>query len=157
MGDLMSQRSNHVRLVRSNDKSDVSKAISAGWARILRTVGKGTFADSIDIGTKTIDRALTGESVPELHTALNSLAVDITALDEVFALYGLRVKPLKAEPANDLATISRLSNLAGQFAEALSDGHRDHRETCQLADTIRPLMTALTAICLEADQIKGAA
>ncbi|KPH66027.1 hypothetical protein [Novosphingobium sp. ST904] len=70
---------------------------------------------------ETIDRALTGESVPELHTALNSLAVDITALDEVFALYGLRVKPLKAEPANDLATISRLSNLAGQFAEALSD------------------------------------
>ncbi|WP_288803891.1 hypothetical protein [uncultured Novosphingobium sp.] len=153
----MTHRSNHVRPLRTSDKSDVSKAISAGWARVLRSVGKGTFADSIDIGTKTIDRALTGESVPELHTALNSLSVDITALDEVFALYGLRVKPMRSEPANDIATISRLSNLAGQFAEALADGHRDHRETCQLADTIRPLMAALTAICLEADLIKGAA
>ncbi|TCM21506.1 hypothetical protein EDF56_101170 [Novosphingobium sp. PhB165] len=152
----MTHRTNHVRAIRRNSKSDVQGKLAAGWARV--SAGKkGAFVDTIDSSMATVNRALTGDSLPELHTALNSLAFDPTALDEVLALYGVALKPLTSEPANDLATISRLSNLAGQFAEALSDGHRDHRETCQLADTIRPIMAALTAICLEADQIKGAA
>lgn len=117
---------------------------------------KGAFVDAIDSSPATVNRALTGDSVPELHTALNSLAFDATALDEVLALYGVKIAPLQVEAANDLATISSLSNLAGQFAKALEDGHRDHRETCQLADAIRQLMKALSAICVEADTVRAA-
>lgn len=117
---------------------------------------KGAFVDAIDSSPATVDRALTGKSLPELHTALNSLAFDATALDEVFALYGVKLVPLNVQAANDLATISRLSNLAGMFAGALADGKRDHRETCELADAIRPLMKHLSAICLEADAVRAA-
>ena len=151
----MSQRSNQVRSIKRQTKSDVQGKLAAAWARV--SAGrKGAFADAADTSIATVDRALTGKSVPELHTALNSLAFDPTALDEVFALYGIKVVPLMTEAANDLNTISSLSNLAGQFAAALSDGHRDHRETCQLADAIRPLMKALGAICAEADAVRAA-
>lgn len=146
---------NQVRTIKPQTKSDVSGKLAASWARVAAGK-KGAMADAIGAGTKTIDRALTGETVPELHTALNSLAFDLTALDEVLALYGLKVTPLASEAANDLHTISSLSNLAGRFASALEDGHRDHRETCEIADAARPLMTALAAICSEADAVRAA-
>ncbi len=156
MGDRMSQRSNRFCAIRARSKSDVQGKLAAGWARVMAG-HKGEFIDTIDSSPATVNRALTGDSVPELHTALNSLAFDFTALDEVLALYGAKIVPNQIEASNDLATISSLSNLAGQFAKALEDGHRDHRETMALAAAIRPLMKALSAICAEADHIKGAA
>lgn len=151
----MTHRNNRICAIRRRTKSEVQGQLAAGWARVMAGK-KGAFVDAIDSSPATVNRALTGDSLPELHTALNSLAFDATALDEVFALYGVKVGPLQVEAANDLATISSLSNLAGQFAKALEDGHRDHRETCQLADAIRPLMKALSAICAEADTVRAA-
>ncbi|WP_156367187.1 hypothetical protein, partial [Novosphingobium sp. KN65.2] len=148
----MPEKTNHVRRISVFTKAQVSAKLAIGWARATAN-RKGAFADAIDIDAKTVNRTLTGETVPELHTALNSLVFDPTALDEVFALYGVKITPLQSEAANDLHTISSLSNLAGQFASALEDGHRDHRETCQLADAARPLMQALAAICAEADAV----
>jgi len=151
----MTHRTSQVRAIRMCSRTEVSGKLAASWARI--SAGhKGDFADKLDISTKTIDRALIGETLPGLDTALNSLAFDVTALDEVFALYGLSIKPLIAAPSNDLTTISSLSNLVGQFAAALSDGQRDHRETLQLADMIRPVMAMLSAICAEADAVRAA-
>lgn len=46
---------------------------------------------------------------------------------------------------------------AGQWTEALADGRRDHRETCELAQAIRPILPALSAIVAEADRVKGVA
>lgn len=139
-------------------KQDVSAALVMGWSRMLAKHGRGTFADKLDICPKTVSRAMAGETTPELHTALNSLALDPTALDELFALYGYHPPRQRvAEAANDLHTISNLSGLAAQFAHALEDGTRDHRETLALADLIRTLMPSLTAILTEANRIKGMA
>jgi hypothetical protein len=151
----MPDRRNQVRPTLVS-KSDVSAAISVGWARAARKAGKGAFADALQVDAKTINRALTGETVPELHTALNSALVDPTALQEVMSLYGLELRPAKPEAANDLDTLAKVSHLAGKWAEALADGRRDHRETCDLADAIRPLLVALSAVVAEAERIKAA-
>lgn len=139
-------------------KSDVSDALAVGWARASRTLGKGAMADSIGASTKTIDRALTGETLPELHTALASLHAEESALDEVFALYGFeRPRRKNAQAANDLATVSGLSSVVAHFCEALSDGSRDHRETLELAELVRKVMPSLTAILDDAARLRGVA
>lgn len=148
--------SNQVRPKTALSKAKVSAALSAGWARVMGT-SKGAMADAMEVNTKTIDRALTHETTPELHTAFNSLVFDQTALDEVAALYGVRIVPKHCAAANDMTTIADLSALIGQFAIALSDGKRVPRETCQLADAIRPILAELGAIVEEADRIKGLA
>lgn len=139
------------------NKSDASAALCAGWARVISRMGKGSFADTIGVDTKTISRSLSGDSVPELHTALNSLFADPTALDELGALYGFEFRPRRPVAANDLETLSDLSHLVGKWAEALADGQRCHHETLTLASQIRPLIKALSAVCSEADKIRGVA
>lgn len=138
-------------------KMDVSSAIAAAWSRACLKVGKGRFADALHVDPKTVNRALIGETLPELHTAFAATQVDPNALDEVAKLFGFTLRPLCADPANDLDTVAGISHLAGRWIEALSDGKRDHRETCQLAEAIRVLIPALSAIVAEADRIKGAA
>jgi len=152
----MPQRVNHVRLDPIG-KSDTSDALAESWARVSRRLGKGAFADKLGVDSKTINRALTGETLPELHTALNSLRADPTALDEVFKLYGFEVRPAHSNAANDHDTLAGISRLAGKWIEALADGTRDHRETCALADAIRVIIPALSAVVAEADRLRGAA
>ena len=152
----MPDQRNHVRPIRTRSKTEVSGALAAGWARVSAN-RKGQFADKLGIDTKTVNRALTGETLPELHTALNSLVDDLTALDELGALYGIEFRVKEPVAANDLSTVSDLSKLAGQWAEALSDGNRGHRETLALADAIRPLIKALSNVIVEADRIRAVA
>lgn len=156
MLETMPVTSNQVRPKVALSKAKLSAALGAGWSRVMGT-RKGAMADAMEVNTKTIDRALTHETTPELHTAFNSLVFDQTALDEVAALYGMRLVPKHCSAANDLTTIADLSGLIAQFANALSDGKRVPRETCQLADAIRPILSELGAIVEEADRIKGVA
>jgi len=136
-------------------KQRVSGALAAGWARCAAAMGKGAFADKIEVTTRTIDNALTGTTVPELHTAFNSLLADPTALDEVAALYGVTITPSTSRADDDMRTAAKLAHLAGKIIEALDDGRRDHRETLALAKDCRPLVKALSALVAEADAIKN--
>lgn len=151
----MPDRVNQVCPKTAPAKSEVSAALAVGWARAARQ-GKGAMADKIDASTKTIDRALTGDSLPELHTALASMLADESALDEVLALYGRGRPPrLNSEAANDLATVSDLSGLVAAFCDAIKDGNRDHRETLAIAELVRAIMPALTDILDEANRLRG--
>ena len=128
-----------------------------GLSRISAKHGRGTVADASGRTTRALDKLFSGGSHDTTGKGLlDFLAADPTALDEVLALYGVRTVPLHNDAANDLHTISSLSNLAGKFAAALTDGKRDHRETCELADAIRPLMKALGSICVQADRHRAA-
>ena len=103
--------SNQVRPIRKHTKAEVSGALAAGWARV--SAGrKGAFADNLEIDAKTVNRALTGETVPELHTAFNSLADDPTALDELGALYGVGFVPKRASGGDDMALAAGLGHSA---------------------------------------------
>lgn len=144
-----------VRPIRRCSKAEVSAQVAIGWARVTAN-RQGAFADAMDIDVKTVRRALSCETTPELHTALNSLLYDSTALDEVLALYGYRLEPDGRVALNDMQAISDLCELARQYAMAMADGRRDHCETLDLADTIRPLQQVLSAICAEAAAIRGA-
>jgi len=148
-------RSSKVSPKKPLSKEDVSSALSDAWFRISRDVGKGTLTDHTGSKTtKTIDRAIAGGGLPELHTALNSLLACPTALDEVFSLYGGRFVLLDCQAANDYATISGLNHGLAQWTHALADLKRDHRETVELADLFRPLVAQLSSLIEEADGIK---
>lgn len=138
-------------------KMEIHGALAAGWSRVINAIGRGTFQDAAGLDAKLVTRTLGGESTPELHTALNSLAACPTALNEVLDKYGFEIRPKQAAPANDMDTVAGLSHLVGKWVEALADGNRDHRETCELATVIRPLVSKLNGICAEADKIKGIA
>lgn len=136
-------------------KADTSAALSAAWARVCMKLGKGRFADLVGVDIKTISRALAGETLPELHAALSSLRAHPTALDEVAALFGVEIRPRRSQGDNDFAIIADLSHLVGEWVKVMADGRRDHHETLELADIIRPLLPSLNAIVAEADRIKG--
>lgn len=113
--------------------------------------------DALGCHKDTLSNALAGDTLPSLHTALNSLAADETALDEVLELYGYRLRPAVPTAANDLQTAARLSHAAGALVDAVSDGCRDHNETLAVADQLRPIVPALLALIAEADALRGAA
>lgn len=153
----MPDRLSHVR-PDVKTKSDASAALVIGWARMIARYGQGNFANCMGVDPKTVARAMSGETTPELHTAMNSMLVDPTALNEFFALYGFHPpRPRNAAAANDMTTVCGLSGVVSQFCDALKDGSRDHRETLQLAETIREVMPALSAILNEANALRGVA
>src|SRR5690606_34092622 len=126
---------------------------AAGWARV--SAGrKGAFADNIDVDTKTVNRALTGETVPELHTALNSLADDPTALDELFALYNGSFVPRRCAPgASDMELAAGLGHSLSELIDRLRDGKLCHIDTLALAELFRPLVPQMQAVVAEADEL----
>ena len=139
-------------------KTDTSAALGMGWSRMIAKHGRGGFADQLGVDAATVKRAMCGDTTPELHTVLNSLMVDQTALNELFALYGFE-PPRKRNPAaaNDLTTLAGLSEVLRTFCAALEDGDRNHVETLALADACRNVMPALSAIMGEAARIRGLA
>ncbi len=145
----------HVR-PQHRSKMDVSAALVAGWARVMMRTRQGTFADELGVDAKTIRRWMVGEHMPEFHTALNSLAIDITALNEVFDLFGLELRPKLPKPGNDMLLLADTCHLSAQLAEVMADGVRDHQETLALADTLGPLIPAFQAIVREAADLRAA-
>lgn len=133
-------------------KSDVSQALAVGLSRAIRSAGgKGTLADNMETSTKTLDRAIIGENLPELHTALAATLTDITALDEVFKLYGFHAALIRADAANDMALAADLSNTVTEFLKRLADGKRCHIDTGVIAELFRRLIPQMQAIVDEHD------
>lgn len=147
-------RSNHVRPIRIRTKAEVSGALAAGWARV--TSGrKGSFADKLEIDTKTVNRALTGETVPELHTAWNSLADDPTALDELASLYGVCITPRTTKGGATMELAAGLGRGLSELIERLADGECCHIDKLALSELFRPLIPQMQAVVDEADKIRG--
>lgn len=147
----MTANSKTVRPKRPRTKQDVSGALAEAWFRVAHG-RKGAFADAIGAScTKTVDNAINQRSVPELHTVLNSLLDDPTALDEVFNLYGGRFVPVNSQAANDLETIAHLSGAAEEWLLLLIDGIRCQRDSKRLSKMFRPLIARMQAVVEEAD------
>lgn len=153
----MPQRNKVFRQFDPLPKHRVSALLAAGWARIALKHGKGNLADAIETSEKTVENAMSGKTLPEFHTALNSLSLDPTALDEVLAGFGFRIIPLHSDAANDINTAAGVIHAMGELVRAQEDGHRDHNETLAIAQLLRPYMPAMQAIIVQADQIRGAA
>lgn len=152
----MPDKIHQVRPLRRRSKAEVSGAVAAGWARVSAN-RKGAFADNVEIDVKTVNRALTGETVPELHTAFNSLVDDPTALDELCALYGVSLVLRRPISANDMELACGLGRSLSELIDRLRDGQRDHLDTLAIAELFRPLIPHMQAVVQEADGIRGVA
>lgn len=136
-------------------KSKLSNALSAAWGRVGNTIGKGAFADAAEFDVVTINRALTGPSLPSSEHLLNSLAADPSALDEVLALYGLGVRQAYSQNASDMELAASLGHSLSELIDRLRDGKRCHLDTLALASLFRPLIPHLQMVVEEADAIRG--
>ncbi len=132
-------------------KTKLSAAIGAAWGRVANKMGKGAFADAAEFDQVTINRALTGPSLPSAEHLLNSLAADPTSLTEVLALYGLKASPAIADPANDFALAAELGHTLAELIDRLRDGKRCHVDTAVLAALFRHLIPQMQAVVDEAD------
>ncbi len=150
----MHGKASHVRPITAQTRQRVSGALAAGWARV--SAGrKGEFADNLEICHKTINRTLTGETLPELHTALNSLVDDPTALDEVLALYGMMLVRRRAVHGSESELLSGLGHTLAEAIDRMRDGKLCHIDKLALADLFRPLIPQMAAIVDEADALRG--
>lgn len=138
------------------DKSIVQSHLAAAWSRTIAAQEgkKGAFADALGCHVDTVNHALSGKSLPELHTVLNSLVACPNALDEVLALYGFRLVPVDQALSPDMVTLIEMTAALHRFCAALDDGRRDHRETIEIAQALRPLLPKLSQIIDEADKLK---
>lgn len=137
-------------------KTRLSEALSAAWGRVSNQLGRGVFAQRMEVDPKTIQRGIAGPSLPDAENLLNSLAADPNALAEVFALYGLQLVPIGFDAALDFEIIADTSGLLAEHTEAMRDGRRDHRETMRIADKARPVVQRFQSIIAEADRLRGA-
>lgn len=144
----------HVRPNRAAAKAQVSAALAAGWGRVIHLRGKGALADGIGVSERGINRALIGETVPELHNAINSLTVDATALDEVLALVGFSLTPIDARGVDDMQLVTGLSGAVADYLARMGDG-RCHVDTAALAKLFRPLIGQMQAIVDADDAQRG--
>lgn len=135
----------------------VGANLAVGWARAIAKIGRGTFADAAGCCGETVGNALAGKNLPKLHTVLNSLRADPSALDEALSPYGFRLVPTNRDAANDLDTAAGVIAAMGQLVRANADGRRDHNETLAIAELLRPHLGAIDAIMAEADKLRGVA
>ena len=145
---------NQVCRAKPQTKTRLSSALSAAWGRVGNTIGKGAFADAAEFDVVTVNRALTGPSLPAAENLLNSLAADPSALDEVLALYGLSVRPAYAKGGSDMELAARLGHSLSELIDRLRDGKRCHLDTLALSELFRPLIPHLQAVVDEADEMR---
>jgi hypothetical protein len=150
----MTANRKQVCLINTQSKAKLSSAVSAAWGRVSHDVGKGKFADDGGMDTVTVNRALTGPSLPSAEHLLNSLAADPTALDEVLALYGLAVRPAVATACADMELLGALGHALSEYIDRMRDGKRCHNDTLALAMLFRPLIPQMASIVDEADALR---
>lgn len=157
METLMPEIMGQVR-PRIPSKLDVSAHLAAGWARVMARIGRGNFTDKLGVDRKVVNRALGQETVPELHTALASLLVDPTALDEVLALYGFGLHRLPdADGGVDPERLGEVLEFASEASKMQRGNPNDHRAKLVLAQFARPVVQFASGVIAEADRIRGVA
>jgi DNA-binding phage protein len=141
----------------TNKVSGVSKdrtkeLISAGLHRAVMNHGMDTVASAAECNRRTIENALSMNTLPEAHTLGNILRLEPTVLWEWLSELGFKVVPKDLSMSPDMKTATEMSDALTLFIRALEDGARDHTETVQLARKLRPLIPKLSALVAEADK-----
>lgn len=153
----MAEQSNHVCPNKPLSKSQVSKRLAMAWSRIWPKIGKGRMADEADTNTRTIDRVLTGDHLPEAQTIFNALVADETALDEILGEYGFLLRRKNSDAANDMDLAAGLGHSVAELIDRLKDGHRCHVDTAILGALFRELIPQMQAVVDEADAMRRSA
>lgn len=151
--------SNHVVRNREPVTKTRSKAlIASGLNRAVLTHGIEAVALAAGECTpRCIQKALAHENLLGVDKLINLLLLDPTSLSELLGAVGMKIVPNEIAISTDMVTVSEMSGAVATFCQALEDGRRNHRETLQLANLLRPLMPKLASIVHEADGLKAVA
>lgn len=130
--------------------------------KIIETVGAGLtdveLAEKLGCSDTTISNARNKKgSLCAVTLANIGYEFGHDAILPFAELFDCIVIPRQSQAANDLSTIAQLSHVAGDWVERLRDGTRCSRDTAALAESLKPLLTALTAVVKEAEQQEEAA
>lgn len=137
---------------------EVREALQLDWQTTIKRVGAGAFEDRLGaVDRDTLGNVLKGKHSPRLHTAVNSLLADRSALLNTLLLFG--VVAIEAEPGeiDDHEVIAGMLRTAAEYFDRMKDGRRCHTDTLALAELFGPLIGPLLAIVREGARIRGSA
>ena len=130
----------------------------AGLSRVAVVIGRGNLADKSGRTTRALDNIFSGSNSGETYKKLlDLLCADMSALDEVLALYGVGIHPLPSDdsdPGREIDEIEALHALTGAKLELMRGGKRDHRNVIQMGDKARPVAMAAHRAIAAADNAK---
>lgn len=145
-----------VRKAPSLTKSEVKPLVAAGLARAVAAHGIERVALHGGCTTRCIQKAIAGDTLPELHTALNVAALDLDATADVMTAYGLGVFLLEPDTLPDADALASLAALLAEVAEGMRDGRLDHVETCRVAAKASPVAPWINGVIARAVKVRGA-
>lgn len=121
-------------------KGEAKPKVAAGLARAVARRGLERIALQGGCTTRCIQKAIAGETLPELHTALNIAALEPDAATDVLAAYGLGVHLLEPGAMPDAEALSALASLLSEVADAMRDGRIDPVELRRVVDKAQPVL-----------------
>jgi hypothetical protein len=133
-------------------KDRTKELISAGLHRAVLNHGLDTVAKAGDCSPRTLQKAMSLETLPEAHTLGNILQLEPTLLWEWLSELGFKIVPKDLVMSPDMKTAREMSNALTVFIQSLEDGVRDHRETQAIAPLFRHLIPKMAAVVAEADK-----
>ena len=133
-------------------KDRTKELISAGLHRAVLNHGIESVAGAAECNRRTIENALSMNTLPEAHTLGNILRLEPTVLWEWLSEHGFKIVPSEMVLSPDMQTAQEVSQWLTLMLKVLDDGVRSHSETLQLAPGARKLILKLSAIVHEADK-----
>lgn len=138
-------------------KDAAKSAVSLALARLTHVHGMGAVADQAGCSQRTLAEAKAEHSLPELHTIINLLPLDPSALDELLAPMGLKVVPVESAGLDWHGVNADAAGFVAALANALRDRRVDHREHAALINQARPMVQELAAAIAQYDRERAAA
>lgn len=133
-------------------EADYRALVAAGIRRATAKDGAARFAVEVGCDEKTMRAARDGKSSLIGSTLANTLAVDLSTLDELLAHFGLRLVPIEAVDDGDARLLADIAGLGATVAGAMADGRIDHVEELHIADQARGVVADLTGRIAAADR-----
>jgi DNA-binding phage protein len=138
-------------------KETAKEALALVLARLVHRHGVATVAAHAGCCDRTIRSAMGLDSLPELHTVLNLLSLDATALDELLAPMGFRLVQVEDASRCYPTLLADLAGVTATTAAALADGRVDHQEDAKIVSQLRELLPVLNAFMATKDTLRVAA
>ena len=130
----------------------VGPALVAELRGLLGDKSNLVVAEAAECSPRTIENALSMNTLPEAHLLGNILRLEPTALWEWLDEIGFKVIPKDCSISPDMKTAREMSHALTVLIQSLDDGFRDHTETLAVAKLFRALIPKMAAIVSEADQ-----
>lgn len=107
-----------------------------------KRISFGGLSDATGIPARTLESYVHG-ATPGLHTLLSiCAALGPSFTSDVLSLCGQSASSSDCDAPEHMKVLAALGNLTAQIADAMADGHVDHREAAQL----RPIAARLIEV-----------